>query len=315
MDTSDNTLVFRKPNHLIVMVPTLGKLSPISRKLYNVLLHDTQAQAIAKQAAGEVIRAGDLFEARLADLLVPFKVDAADLSTVAKAHFREMKRTEVEWEAPDQGSEVVWASMSLLSEAKVTEAMLRVLEFLPIEHDQLGTVRQRSGNRSQYASPGNMYRTSDGRWASIAASTQSIYERLCRALDLQVLLDDPRFLTNASRVQHRDEVDAIVGEAIGRLTLAELGQRLDKHEVGFSPIHDIQDVFSDPHFKARGTLVSVEDEELGRVRMQGVVPRFSRTPGAVRATGPRLGEHNSLVWQALGLDKDDLASLRARKVL
>lgn len=119
MDTSDNPLVFRKPNHLIVMVPTLGKLSPISRKLYNVLLHDTQAQAIAKQAAGEVIKAGDLFEARLADLLVPFKVDATDLSTVAKAHFREMKRTEVEWEAPDQGSEVVWASMSLLSEAKV----------------------------------------------------------------------------------------------------------------------------------------------------------------------------------------------------
>ena len=119
MDTTDNPLIFRKPNHLIVMVPTLGKLSPISRKLYNVLLHDTQAQAMAKQAAGEVIKAGDLFEARLADLLVPFNVDAADLSTVAKAHFREMKRTEVEWEAPDQGSEVVWASMSLLSEAKV----------------------------------------------------------------------------------------------------------------------------------------------------------------------------------------------------
>jgi hypothetical protein len=119
MDITDNPLIFRKPNHLIVMVPTLGKLSPISRKLYNVLLHDTQAQAMAKQAAGEVIKAGDLFEARLADLLVPFNVDAADLSTVAKAHFREMKRTEVEWEAPDQGSEVVWASMSLLSEAKV----------------------------------------------------------------------------------------------------------------------------------------------------------------------------------------------------
>ena len=56
MDTTDNPLIFRKPNHLIVMVPTLGKLSPISRKLYNVLLHDTQAQAMAKQAAGEVIR-------------------------------------------------------------------------------------------------------------------------------------------------------------------------------------------------------------------------------------------------------------------
>ena len=71
--------------------------------------------------------------------------------------------------------------------------MMRTLDFLAIEYDQLGTVRTSTGNRSQYAAPGNIYATSDGKWASIAASTQSIFERFCAALELQHLLADPRF--------------------------------------------------------------------------------------------------------------------------
>ncbi|HVL77587.1 MAG TPA: CoA transferase [Noviherbaspirillum sp.] len=200
-------------------------------------------------------------------------------------------------------------------DCSVTEAMLRVLEFLPIEYDQLGKVRTRSGNRSQYAAPGNIYQTRDGRWASIAASTQSIFERLCDALDLRELLDDERFATNRMRVVHRDEVDRIVGGAIAQLTLAELGERFERYEVGFSPIYDIADVFADPHFAARNTLVKVTDSELGEVRMQGVVPRFSDTPGAVHAAGPALGEHNAGVWTSLGLSEDEVAALREQRVI
>lgn len=81
----------------------------------------------------------------------------------------------------------------------VTEAMMRTLDFLAIEYDQLGQVRTSTGNRSQYAAPGNIYATSDGKWASIAASTQSIFERFCAALGLKHLLADPRFADNPSR--------------------------------------------------------------------------------------------------------------------
>ncbi len=200
-------------------------------------------------------------------------------------------------------------------DCSATEAMLRTLEFLAIEYDQLGAVRTRSGNRSQYAAPGNVYRTTDGKWASIAASTQSIFARLCTALNLQDLLEDKRFATNPARVRHYKELDGIVGAAIGKLTLSELRETFAKHEVGFSPIYDIADVFADPQVQARQAIVEVPDSELGSVRMQGVVPRFSETPGAVRHAGPTLGEHNEEVYGGLGLTATEIAGLRARKVI
>ena len=123
----------------------------------------------------------------------------------------------------------------------------------PIEYDQLGTVRTRSGNRSQYAAPGNVYRTRDGKWASIAASTQSIFERLCPRSTCDRVLQDARFATNPARVQNHEALDEIVGDCDRRaLTLAELGETFAGHEVGFSPIYDIADVFDDPQFAARG---------------------------------------------------------------
>jgi len=200
-------------------------------------------------------------------------------------------------------------------DCSVTEAMLRVLEFLPIEYDQLGTVRTRSGNRSQYAAPGNVYRTRDGRFASIAASTQTIFERLCAALGLGELVADPRFADNPARVENRDALDEKVGSAVAALTMQDLCALLEEHEVGFSPILDIAGVFADPHLLAREALVTVRDSELGDVRMQNVVPRFSATPGEVRCAGPALGEHNDEVWRGLGFTATEIAALRAGGII
>ena len=200
-------------------------------------------------------------------------------------------------------------------DCSMTEAMLRTLDFLAIEYDQLGAIRTGSGNRSQYAAPGNIYATSDGKWASIAASTQSIFARFCAALGVEELLSDARFADNRSRVKNRDVLDGIVGGAIARLTLAELRTRLEAHEVGFSPIYDASDIFSDPHFIAREAIVSVPDEELGEVRMQCVVPRFSETPGAVRSAGPSIGQHNDEVYRALGLAPDEIKRLKEARTI
>lgn len=210
-------------------------------------------------------------------------------------------------EAPGSGGQDI--------DCSVTEAMLRALDFLAVEYDQLGVVRTGSGNRSQYAAPGNIYRTKDGKWASIAVSTQSIFVRFCAALGLERLLADRRFGDNPSRVAHRDLLDDIVGGAIGQLTLAELRERLDRHEVGFSPIYDASDIFDDPQFAARGAIVQVADSELGRLRMQCVVPRFSETPGAVHSSGPALGEHNHEVYGALGLVAHEIELLREAGVI
>jgi len=103
--------------------------------------------------------------------------------------------------------------------------------------------------------------------------------------------------------------------SISRLTLDELGARLMKAQVGFSPIYDAADIFTDPHFVARGTIVKVQDEELGEVRMQCVVPRFSETPVSVRRAGPSIGQHNDEVFGALGLSTEEIARLRAARAI
>lgn len=200
-------------------------------------------------------------------------------------------------------------------DCSLMESMFRILDFLPIEYDQLGVVRQRSGNFSQYASPGNVYQTCDGRWASIAASTQRIYERLCTALGRPDLIDNALFITNQMRVENREALDQIIKAEVGKHSISELAELLDKHEVGFSPIYDIADIFEDPQFAARQAIVEVHDEELGPVRMQNVVPIFSETPGAIRCAGPSLGQHNTEVFQSLGLSDADIASLRGAKVI
>ncbi|KGD88273.1 acyl-CoA transferase [Achromobacter sp. RTa] len=200
-------------------------------------------------------------------------------------------------------------------DCSLMESMFRVMDFLPIEYDQLGIVRGRLGNRSQYAAPGNVYRTRDGHWASIAASTQRIFERLCVALELTGVAEDPRYRTNPDRVRNREALDALVAEAIGRHTLDGLAALLDAHSVGFSPIYDIADIFRDPHIAAREGIVSVNDDELGPVRMQSVVPRFSATPGAVHHAGPSLGQHNDEVLGALGYSGTQQAGLRERGVI
>jgi crotonobetainyl-CoA:carnitine CoA-transferase CaiB-like acyl-CoA transferase len=126
---------------------------------------------------------------------------------------------------------------------------------------------------------------------------------------------DPRFADNPSRVKNRDVLDDIVGAAIRQRTLAELRGCLDRHEVGFSPIYDASDIFADPQFVAREAIVRVPDTELGDVRMQCVVPRFSETPGAVQRAGPALGEHNEEVYSALGLGAKEVERLRAAGVI
>ncbi|WP_454688520.1 CaiB/BaiF CoA transferase family protein [Achromobacter aloeverae] len=200
-------------------------------------------------------------------------------------------------------------------DCSLMESMFRIMEFLPIEYDQLGAVRQRSGSFSQYAAPGNIYKTRDEKWASIAASTQSIYERLCLALDRMDLIADKRFQTNPERVANRQALDAIIRDEIAKHTLQGLGKKLDEHEVGFSPIYDIADIFADPHFAARKALVDVPDDQLGTVRMQNVAPVFTNSPGAVRHAGPSLGQHNDEVLRALGLCPDEIASLRESGVI
>lgn len=178
-----------------------------------------------------------------------------------------------------------------------------------------GRVRPRTGSRSTTAAPRNAYRTRDGRWVCLSASTQAMTERLLRAIGRPELIEDARFRTNADRVQNAAALDAIIGEFIGRMTLEENLEFFDRAQVTVGPIYDISQILEDPHVRAREMVVELPDEEMGSIPMHCVVPRFSATPGAIRYPAPALGEHNEEVLGALGLSGEELARLAAEGVI
>jgi crotonobetainyl-CoA:carnitine CoA-transferase CaiB-like acyl-CoA transferase len=201
-------------------------------------------------------------------------------------------------------------------DVNLVESTFRMLDFLPIEYDQLGVVRGRSGNLSDYSAPSNVYRSKDGVWITIPASSQAIFQRLCAAIGMAELPHDARFKTNVDRLSHRDTLDQIIASAIGERTLEELRATLDQNEVGWSSVNSIADVFVDTHFVEREMIVQVQDSELGAIKMQNVVPRYSHSQGRVVSTGPSLGEHNEEIYcRWLGLSGEELDRLKAAQVI
>jgi crotonobetainyl-CoA:carnitine CoA-transferase CaiB-like acyl-CoA transferase len=178
-----------------------------------------------------------------------------------------------------------------------------------------GRLRPRTGSRSTTAAPRNAYRTQDGRWVCLSASTQAMTERVFRVIGRADLIDNPRYRTNAERVQHAAELDAIIGEFIGRMTLAENLDFFDRAEVTVGPIYDIAQIIEDPHVRAREMVAAYPDPDMGSVPMHCVVPRLSGTPGAIRRAAPELGEHNAEILGALGLSAEELARLAAAGII
>lgn len=193
-----------------------------------------------------------------------------------------------------------------------TEAMFRLLDFLPIEYDQTGVVRGRTGSLNAYSAPSDIYRTQDDHWLSVAVSSPALYRRFVEAIERPDLALDPRFATNRQRIVNRAEIEAIVSDWVGRHTAQEITECFDQRGVACSTVKTIDEIFEDPQFQAREAIVTVVDSELGPVKMQCVVPRFSRTPSAIRKTGPALGHDNGKVYgDRLGLSAQELDAARA----
>lgn len=197
-----------------------------------------------------------------------------------------------------------------------TEAMLRLLEVLPIEYDQLGQVHEPVGNGNAYVSPSGMFRAGDGAWVSFTAATQNVFERLCRVLGREDLLADPRYASNPQRMQHQAELNAIVAAWIGARPAAESVRLLSAAGVSVAPVYSNRDVMEDEHFRFRQSITRIRDADFGSVAVPGVVPRLSATPGAARSAGPAAGAHNGEVYGGwLGLSAGELAALAREGVI
>ncbi|MGH7778026.1 MAG: CaiB/BaiF CoA transferase family protein [Candidatus Dormibacterales bacterium] len=194
-------------------------------------------------------------------------------------------------------------------DVSLLEPIFNVLGTYLMEYDQLGMIPQRRGNRTSSA-PRNTYRTRDGRWIALAGSTQSVAVRLFAALGQPEMAEDPRFSTNRARVANAEPLDEIVGAWVGQRTQAEAIEALVDAEVAVAPIWHVGDLAADEHVRARGAIETVDDPELGPIRMPAVQPRLSETPGRIRHAGPRLGEHNYEVYVGrLGLAEAEVAEL------
>jgi len=196
------------------------------------------------------------------------------------------------------------------------EPLFRLLVPYVTQYTALGILAQRAGNEFPDAAPRNLYRAAGGAWVAISATSQRVFERLAGAIGRPDLPADPRFSDNAARVAHRRELDAIVGEWMASRSQDEILTRLGESGAVAGPVYDVPRILEDPHYAAREDVITVVDPELGEIRMVGVVPKFSGTPGAVTHPGPRLGEHNREIYRGwLGLDDAALARLAEEGVV
>jgi formyl-CoA transferase len=165
-----------------------------------------------------------------------------------------------------------------------------------------GRVKPRTGSRSTNSGPRNAYKTSDGKYVALSASTQKMAERVMTSIGRADLIQDPRFRTNADRVKNAEALDAVIGDFVAQRTQAENVEFFERAEVTIGPIYDIAQIIGDPHFIDREVIADYPDDEMGAFPMHHVVPRLMGTPGSIRTPAPKLGQHNRELLAEVGVD-------------
>ncbi len=202
-------------------------------------------------------------------------------------------------------------------DVSLMEASFALLESTVPEYDRLGIVRGPQGTNLKGIAPSNIFKSSDDKWIVIAANADKVFRRLCDAMGRPELADDPRFATHLARGENQDEIEGIVAAWASERMAKEIDETLNEAGVICGPIYTIADIFEDPQYQARDMLLRHVDPEFGEYIGPGIVPKLSRTPGAVRwsATWDE-GSHNEEIYgDLLGLDDDELVTLREEGVL
>jgi crotonobetainyl-CoA:carnitine CoA-transferase CaiB-like acyl-CoA transferase len=195
------------------------------------------------------------------------------------------------------------------------EPLLRMLDEVLPAFAAEGHVRERIGSGTEYVVPHNHYQARDGRWIAIACTNDRMFERLAGAMGDAALLAD--FASVKTRIARRAEVDGRVQAWVGARPADEALAILERAEVPSSPVNSVRDLFADPQVAARDNILSATTALGTLVRMAGIVPKLSVTPGRVDTLGPQEpGAHNEEVYGGrLGLGRQALAELRARGVI
>lgn len=194
------------------------------------------------------------------------------------------------------------------------EAVFSMMESLVPEFDVLGFVRERAGNALPGIVPSNTYPTQDGKFVIIGANNDAIFKRLMNAMGRSDLADDAQLATNAGRVPRTAEIDAAIGAWTAAHDLDVVLKALDGVDVPAAKVYDVADIVSDAQYLARDMIEQHQLPDGKPVKLPGIVPKLSDTPGATEWIGPKLGEHTAEILRGLGYDTAAQQALKARGV-
>ena len=175
------------------------------------------------------------------------------------------------------------------------ESVFSLMESTLPEYDYAGIIRERTGSRLPGITPSNSYLCKDGKYVVIGANGDGIFKRLMHAIGRPEFAEDPRFENNALRSEHADFLDSTIEEWTKTMDLEKVISILDDASVPANSIYSIEDIVNDPQYQSRDMICEVDVEGLGKLKVPGIVPKLSETPGALEWSGPKIGQHNEEV--------------------
>jgi formyl-CoA transferase len=195
------------------------------------------------------------------------------------------------------------------------EAMFNCMESLVPDYDGDGYVRERSGSTLPGIAPSNLYPCKDGSYVLIAGNADSLFHRLMSAIGRPDLRDDPALARNDGRAAQMERIDDAIGAWTGKRTQEEVLREMEKAEVPAGRIYSAADIVADPHYAARGMLQELVAGDGAPLKVPGVVPKLSATPGAIRTPAPKLGEHTDRVLAQAGYSAAEIEALRSENII
>lgn len=193
----------------------------------------------------------------------------------------------------------------------IYEAALKLVEVNILEYQQLGLEHERAGNRYGPAAPRGSYLCRDGQWIALSGSTQTMAQNALRAIGGEDLVSDPRFLTNAERRANVHDLDQLISDWCGERDREEVLKTLTASGCAVGPLETVSSMLDNPQVTYRGSVVTIDDPDLGPLAMTGVYPRFTFSPTTVGIPGPsEIGAHTTeILARDLGLGPGELESL------
>ena len=195
------------------------------------------------------------------------------------------------------------------------ESVFNITESLLPEFDAQGVVRERSGSTLPGIAPSNLYPCRDGAYVLIAGNADALFRRLMSAIGRDDLRDDPALAKNDGRAAQMARIDNAIAAWTSKFTQEEVLERMEKAEVPAGRIYTAADIAADPHYAARGMIQEVLAGDGEPLKVPGVIPKLSATPGAIRTPAPKLGEHTEQVLLSIGFGREEISRLRKRKVI